>query len=171
MTTTARSSKRKEKWDRPVSKKFYDHIISQIRTAASLSDDINADNVIRCLEEYLTHRTATADFTETETVVFTLLQPLIDQAMRRSDRARQVAARRRASRQSTEGNTIQPPSEAPESDTQSTALPQITRESKRALRRQATLQHRQQKHLKRLHRRYPQKDKDETMPCPLHKCT
>lgn len=57
MTTTARSSKRKEKWDRPVSKKFYDHIISQIRTAASLSSDINADNVIRCLEEYLTHRT------------------------------------------------------------------------------------------------------------------
>lgn len=153
MTTTARSSKRKEKWDRPVSKKFYDHIISQIRTAASLSDDINADNVIRCLEEYRTHRTATADFTETETVVFTLLQPLIDQAMRRSDRARQVAARRRASRQSTEGNTIQPPSQAPESDTQSAASPQPTRESKRALRRQATLQRRQQKHLKRLRSR------------------
>ncbi len=92
MTTTARSSKRKEKWNRPVSKKFYDHIISQIRTTASLSSDINADNVIRCLEEYLTHRTATADFTETESVVFTLLQPLIDQAMRRSDRARHAAA-------------------------------------------------------------------------------
>lgn len=153
MTTTARSSKRKEKWDRPVSKKFYDHIISQIRTTASLSSDINADNVIRCLEEYLTHRTATADFTETESVVFTLLQPLIDQAMRRSDRARQVAARRRASRQSTEGNTIQPPSEAPESDTQSAASQQPTRESKRALRRQTTLFRRQQKHLKRIRNR------------------
>ncbi len=153
MTTTVRNTKRKEKWNRPVSKKFYDHIISQIHTAASLSSDINADNVIRCLEEYLTHRTATADFTETETVVFTLLQPLIDQAMRRSDRARQVAARRRASRQSTEGNTIQPPSESPESDTQSTTLPQTTREAIRALRRQATLQHRQQKHLKRLRSR------------------
>lgn len=146
MTTTARSSKRKEKWDRPVSKKFYDNIISQIRTAASLSSDINADNVIRCLEDYLTHRTATADFTETETIVFTLLQPLIDQAMRRSDRARQAAAHRRISRQSSEDNTIQSPSETPESDTNSAASPQPTRESKRALRRQ-------HKHLKRLRSR------------------
>ncbi len=153
MTTTARSSKRKEKWNRPVSKKFYDHIISQIRTTASLSSDINADNVIRCLEEYLTHRTATADFTETEAIVFTLLQPLIDQAMRRSDRARQAAAHRRTSRQSTEDNTIQSPSETPESDIQSAASPQPTRESKRVLRRQATLQHRQQKHLKRIRNR------------------
>lgn len=150
MTTTARSSKRKEKWDRPVSKKFYDNIISQIRTAASLSSDINADNVIRCLEDYLTHRTAAADFTETETIVFTLLQPLIDQAMRRSDRARQAAAHRRVTRQSTEDNPIQPPSESLESDIQSTPSPQPTTESKRALRRQATLQRRRQKHLKRL---------------------
>lgn len=153
MTDKTATRRRKEPWNRPISKKFYDCIISQIRTAASLSSDINADNVIRCLEEYLTHRTATADFTETETVVFTLLQPLIDQAMRRSDRARQAAARRRTSRQSTEDNTIQSPSETHESDTQSTTLPQTTRESKRALRRQASLQHRQQKHLKRLRNR------------------
>lgn len=88
MTDKPATRRRKEPWNRPVSKKFYDDIISQIHTVASLSSDINADNVIRCLEEYLTHRTATADFTETETVVFTLFQPLIDQAMRRSERAR-----------------------------------------------------------------------------------
>lgn len=150
MTDKPATRRRKEPWNRPVSKKFYDHIISQIRTAASLSSDINADNVIRCLEEYLTHRTATADFTETESVVFTLLQPLIDQAIRRSDRARQAAARRRATRQPTEENTVQPPSASPESDTQSTTLPPTTSESKRALRRQATLTRRHQKHLKRL---------------------
>ena len=152
MTTTARtsSSKRKGKWVRPVSKKFYDCIICQIRTAASLSSDINPDKVIRCLEDYLTHRTAAADFTETETIVFTLLQPLIEQAMRRSDRARQAAAHRRVTRQSTEDNPIQPPSESLESDIQSTPSPQPTTESKRALRRQATLQRRRQKHLKRL---------------------
>lgn len=152
MTTKSNHSVRKEKWNRPVSRKFYEAIIKQIHTVASLSDDINADNVIRCLDDYLTNRTATADFTETETVVFTLLQPLIDQAMRRSERARQAAARRRQCCKP--GETNQATSLSAEFIVTDMPRPS-TREEKRIMRREATLLRRQQKHLKRLRSRQP----------------
>ncbi len=161
MTTKSNHSVRKEKWNRPVSRKFYEAIIKQIHTVASLSDDINADNVIRCLDDYLTNRTATADFTETEPVVFTLLQPLIDQAMRRSERARQAAARRRQCCKP--GETNQATSLSAEFIVTDMPRPS-TREEKRIMRREATLLRRQQKHLKRLRNRQPKAKTEKPNP-------
>ena len=92
---TKTASRRKAKWTRPVSQKFYQSICRQVHEVSLLSEDITESNVMQCIDDYIDKGSADVEFTDAETVVFTLLQPLIDKAMTRSMRARAAAARRR----------------------------------------------------------------------------
>ena len=92
---TKTASRRKAKWTRPVSQKFYQSICRQVHEVSLLSEDITESNVMQCIDDYIDKGNADVEFTDAETVVFTLLQPLIDKAMTRSMRARAAAARRR----------------------------------------------------------------------------
>ena len=104
---TATSDKKitkREKWNRPVSKKFYEFVLFQIRCAKCVSEDeeVRVDVMMDRFDEYIEKGTVKVDFNNTETVVFAMLQPHIDQAVARSRRAREAAARRRADRQAAE---------------------------------------------------------------------
>ena len=92
---TKTASRRKAKWTRLVSQKFYQSICRQVHEVSLLSEDITESNVMQCIDDYIDKGNADVEFTDAETVVFTLLQPLIDKAMTRSMRARAAAARRR----------------------------------------------------------------------------
>ncbi len=89
------ASRRKAEWTRPVSQKFYQSICRQVHEVSLLSEDITESNVMQCIDDYIDKGSADVEFTDAETVVFTLLQPLIDKAIARSMRARAAAARRR----------------------------------------------------------------------------
>lgn len=147
MTTQSAPKQRKTKWNRAVSRKFYLHICQQIHGVCLLSDDINEDKVIRCVDDYIDTGRADVDFTDTETIVFTLLQPLIDKAIERSRRARAAAARRRQSREATASTDAVSPTANP------SAKPTITRDDRRAMRRADARDRRLAKHQKRLARR------------------
>ncbi len=92
---TKTASRRKAKWTRLVSQKFYQSICRQVHEVSLLSEDITESNVMQCIDDYIDKGSADVEFTDAETVVFTLLQPLIDKAMTRSMRDRAAAARRR----------------------------------------------------------------------------
>ena len=92
---TKTATRRKAKWTRLVSQKFYQSICRQVHEVSLLSEDITESNVMQCIDDYIDKGSADVEFTDAETVVFTLLQPLIDKAMTRSMRARAAAARRR----------------------------------------------------------------------------
>ena len=92
---TKTATRRKAKWTRPVSQKFYQSICRQVHEVSLLSEDITESNVMQCIDDYIDKGSADVEFTDAETVVFTLLQPLIDKAMTRSMRDRAAAARRR----------------------------------------------------------------------------
>ncbi len=152
MTTHSAPKQRKTKWNRAVSQKFYLHICQQLHSVCQLSDDINEDKVIKCIDDYIDTGRADVDFTDTETVVFTLLQPLIDKAIERSRRARAAAARRRQSREAAASTdavspTANPSAAAPVAD------PVIIRDDRHAMRRAAARDRRLAKHQKRLARR------------------
>ena len=118
MTATSdKKTPKREKWNRPVSKKFYDFVHFQIRCAQCVSEDeeVRVDVMMARFDEYIEKGTVEVDFNNTEHVVFTLLQPYIDQAVARSRRAREAAARRRAARQAAEAPKPEP-TEASESD-------------------------------------------------------
>lgn len=166
---TAISSKKtakREKWNRAVSKKFYEFIRYQICLAKEVSEEeeVRVDVMMDRFDEYIEKGTVEVDFNNTEHVVFSMLQPYIDQAVARSRRAREAAARRREARQASEVNTIaQKRDDASDTsittDAQSdkdrpiqSATP-LSREEKRAIRREEARQRRQQKHNRRLQTR------------------
>ena len=172
--TTKTTIRRKAKWTRPVSRKFYQSICRQVHDVSLLSEDITESNVMQCIDDYIDTGNAHVEFTDAETVVFTLLQPLIDKAMTRSMRARAAAARRRQAKACSDTpetptptvpyqpQTITSTVETTEvtasaetakiTATQSTA--NATREEKRAKRRESALIRRQEKRRKRLARRH-----------------
>ena len=188
---TKTASRRKAKWTRPVSQKFYQSICRQVHEVSLLSEDITESNVMQCIDDYIDKGSADVEFTDAETVVFTLLQPLIDKAMTRSMRARAAAARRRelaktgisATPDPTEA--IQPvPATAAEASAAAeasepseaaaaTALtaealpstPRTQRDEKRAKRREAALIRRLEKRRKRLARRHSPSTEATTATC------
>lgn len=96
----ATSQLRKSKgWNRAVSRKFYDYIAERVRSVASLSNRIREQYMMCAIDDYIANGTVWGGFSDMETVVFTLVQPLIDKAMYRSRRARECAARRKQQRQ------------------------------------------------------------------------
>lgn len=172
-------------WNRAVSRKFYASVCKQIHAVSALSDDIRVEHLLRCLDEYIDKGSVDSDFTDIETVVFTLLQPLIDKAVERSRRARQRAALRKKSKQ---GVSADIPSVAVDdictdsADSQSDTYTAgdaaeevcglasyvrdepasnvasnqpLSREEKRDMRREAARKRRIEKHEKRLRRRHP----------------
>lgn len=157
MTTKSR------KWVRPVSRKFYGSITESVRNAAAISKDVNADNVMQGVDVYIEQGILPMGFTETELVVFTLLQPLIDKAVKRSRLARENAIRRKqlkagtasATAVTTEASEAVVSTSDDESAVSCAPPPDaLSREDKRALRREESRQKRHQKHLKRLSRRH-----------------
>ena len=163
MTATSdKKATKREKWNRPVSKKFYDFIHYQIRCARYVSEEVRVDLMMNRFDEYIEKGTVEVDFNNIEHVVFTMLQPYIDQAVDRSRRAREAAARRREARQSVSMESSTPSSasieeSAPEDTPTENATPQeassMTREEKRARRREQIRLRRQQKHAKRIQSR------------------
>ncbi len=149
MSTSNHAPTRSPKGTRPVSRKFYESLCSLIRSAAIFSDDVFVEHFIHSIDDYIDHGVIISDFTDTEYVMFTLLQPQIDKALERSRRAREAAARRRETREQNE------PQEQPcQSPTSSTTAPTPTaHEQKRAIRREAAKARRLQKHQERLTRR------------------
>ncbi len=172
--TTKTASRRKAKWTRPVSRKFYQSICRQVHDVSLLSEDITESNVMQCIDDYIDTGNAHVKFTDAETVVFTLLQPLIDKAMTRSMRARAAAARRRQAKacsdtpetptptvpdqpQTTEAKTSADTAKTAATTVETTATQSTanaTREEKRAKHRETALIRRQEKRRKRLARRH-----------------
>lgn len=154
---TKTASRRKAKWTRLVSRKFYQSICRQVHDVSLLSEDITESNVMQCIDDYIDTGNAHVKFTDAETVVFTLLQPLIDKAMTRSMRARAAAARRRQANEAKSSTDTSDTAKTAATTveitaTQSTA--NATREEKRAKRRETALIRRQEKRRKRLARRH-----------------
>ena len=138
-------ARRRGKWSRPVSRKFYESLCSLIRSAAEFSDDVDVDFFIHhCIDVYIDHGTVIADLSDTETVMFTLLQPQIDKALDRSRRARAAALRRREAKEQSGAEKPVMPVEV---------FNPMSRELKRAERREAARARRLQKHQERLARR------------------
>ncbi len=90
----AKNEKGGRKWDKRVSRKFYDYLCRQIEIAASLCGEIREDVVRECVDFYIDSGHVICKINVAERVVFTLLQPQIDKAMIRSLRARMAALRR-----------------------------------------------------------------------------
>ncbi len=146
------------KWKRPVSRKFYAYISERVHSVASLSDGIRDAKVMQWIDDYTDKRPVSVALTEMETVVVTLLKPIIDQAVERSCRARQRAQRRKEMKreivtcqqdvQSSDGVTTI-------ADKSMTAVNRKqSREEKRAINRDKARLRRQTKHMERLHRRH-----------------
>ena len=96
--TKARITKSGRKWDKRVSRKFYEYVCQQIEIAASLCEEIREDVVRECVDFYIDTGNVICNINVAERVVFTLLQPQIDKAWERSLRARMAAMRRRESK-------------------------------------------------------------------------
>lgn len=101
MTTVSKSprKKRKAKWDRAVSRKFYESLCFQIHNLSHLHTAIDADKLMASIDTFIDTRKAPTGLNEIETVVYTLLRPNILNAILRSALARQSALRRRIARQ------------------------------------------------------------------------
>ena len=176
---TKTATRRKAKWTRPVSQKFYQSICRQVHEVSLLSEDITESNVMQCIDDYIDKGSADVEFTDAETVVFTLLQPLIDKAMTRSMRARAAAARRRELTKTGISATPDPaetihPSPATAAESSAAAVPaaaalppspQTPRDEKRAKRREAALIRRLDKRRKRLARRHSTSTEATTATC------
>lgn len=144
MTATKTADRRKAKWDRPVSRKFYKYIHQQITATCAAAPGINQEYLHDLFDYYLANGQLPTDISYIATIIFSLLIPQIDKAMTRSSRARAAALRRRSTSQLTTSATEMP---APCNQ------PNPPAAEKQMLRRQASLQSRQDKHRKRLARR------------------
>lgn len=152
MTATKTADRRKAKWDRPVSRKFYKYIHQQITATCAAAPGINQEYLHDLFDYYLANGQLPTDISYIATIIFSLLIPQIDKAMTRSSRARAAARRRRSTPQLTTSTTEMPaPCNQPNPPAAEKQLPD--KAEKQMLRRQASLQSRQDKHRKRLARR------------------
>lgn len=165
------SCSRKAKCVLGVSKKFYDMLCKQVKSAASISKEVNEKRLMACIDEYIENGNVTADFSDVEKVVFTLLKSYINAAIIRSRRAREVAARRRSTKaaimtdsgsleaqQLTDTSLDTPiendtPIEVPSTDESIAEETPSAAAIRKLQRREAKLNRRRMNHLKRLKRR------------------
>ncbi len=179
--TKARITKGGRKWDKRVSRKFYEYVCQQIEIAASLCEEIREDVVRECVDFYIDTGNVICNINVAERMVFTLLQPQIDKAWERSLRARMAAMRRRESKKADAvdesgmtaasetdaddgAESLASPDDAIEapSDAERTATQTATsRDDKRACRREAAQERRLLKRRKRLERRSVKKSKPD----------
>lgn len=146
------------KWKRPVSRKFYAYISERVHSVASLSDRIREARVMQWIDDYMDKCHASEDLTEMEFVVTALLQPMIDQAVERSCRARQCAQRRKEmKRETVTCHQDMRPTDGVTTiaDKSMTAVNRKqSREEKRAINRDKARLRRHNKHMERLCRRH-----------------
>ena len=175
-TTSGKKTAKRGTWNRAVSKKFYDFIHYQICLAKEVSDDeeVRVEVMMDRFDEYIDKGTVKVDFNNTEYVVFSMLQPYIDQAVDRSRRAREAAVRRRAARQAAIAQECDEASDTPiTTDTHADKNQQLqsaplSREEKRAIRREEARQRRQQRHDKRLQNRSKHPASQQQESSPIH---
>lgn len=143
--------KANEKWNRAVSRKFYDSICAQIRRATSVTDEIDVKKMIEAFDEYIDKGEVSLCFSDVEHVAFVMLQPYIDKAIARSRCARQAAARRRAAKTAAQQQecVVAVNAETAESNV-ADAAESLHPDSKR---REAAQARRLDKHRKRIERR------------------
>lgn len=154
------------KWNKRVSRKFYDYLCVQIHITALLSSDIREDVIRECVDFYIDSGNEICKINVAEKVVFTLLKPQIDKAMLRSISARLAALRRSdMKRKAARESALHDNAAMASCDTAATGKDESnespidinqtmkSRDDKRALRRQAAISRRQLRHDKRLRRR------------------
>lgn len=88
---TAKSAK----WNKGVSRKFYAQICQQVSSVSGFSKDVDADKLMRYLDDYIATGKVPSDLSDIERVIFIILQPQIDKGVIRSRLARERAMRRR----------------------------------------------------------------------------
>ncbi|MDE5903725.1 hypothetical protein [Duncaniella sp.] len=81
----------------PVSRKFYSEICDRIRFSFSLNRPSLIEEAISTVDSYITRGAEPAEYTDPSVLLmFSLLRPEIDKAIRRSQRAREISSRRKS---------------------------------------------------------------------------
>ncbi len=93
------ATRRRAKWDKPVSRKFYLSIKGQVESAGKYCKQIDVAKVMTALHEYIHGYVYAKPLNDVEKVVVKLLVPHIKKARERSQRAREAAARRRQAKE------------------------------------------------------------------------
>ncbi len=152
-----RTSRRRKatKWDMPVSRKFYQRLMEQVESVCRCSPSLDVARMKMIITVYAQGAIYTHRVSEMEAVIIKLLRPLIEQAQKRSWRARLTANERQLARIRAERAAA---AVATDTTTRSEAASADTLSS----RREAAKERRRIKHLKRIARR--QRDAAGTRP-------
>ncbi len=168
------ATRRRAKWDKPVSRKFYLSIKGQVESAGKYCKQIDVAKVMTALHEYIHGYVYAKPLNDVEKVVVKLLVPHIKKARERSQRAREAAARRRQAKEN--AAQLAPTPAMPATVMENTASGQtsistdtstrgnspkevytdiaVPSETVRVQRRTAAAERRRLKHLKRIARRH-----------------
>lgn len=95
MKRTRIKGARREKWNRPVSQKFYRYLCDVVKSVTYASKAVDTERMMRYVDIYLYGGDVSNVLNDMEKVVFAILKPQLDEAMERSRRARMAASRRR----------------------------------------------------------------------------
>lgn len=155
---------KKPRWCHYVSQKFFDSLCCRLYMASELSSDFDVEKMISFLKKYVDTGIVDVEFSVTERVVFTVLQPMIDRAVRRSLLARIAARRRREAKEAAKLQTEAAESTAEAevkageteevaSDCEPAESKEDLKQEKRKLRREAAAARRLEKHRKRVAQR------------------
>lgn len=105
----------------PVSRKFYSEICDRIRFSFSMNRPSLIEEAISTVNSYITCGAEPAEYTDPSVLLmFSLLRPEIDKAIRRSQRAREISSKRK---QSTAVSTRKDRSDRPMDNNGDIALP------------------------------------------------
>ena len=81
----------------PVSRKFYSEICDRIRFSFSLNRPSLIEEAIATVDSYITCGAEPDEYTDPSVLLmFNLLRPEIDKAIRRSQRAREISSKRKS---------------------------------------------------------------------------
>ncbi len=95
MKRTRIKGARREKWNRPVSQKFYRYLCDVVKSVTYASKAVDTERMMRYVDIYLYGGDVSNVLNDMEKVVFAILKPQLDEAMERSRRACMAASRRR----------------------------------------------------------------------------
>ncbi len=168
------ATRRRAKWDKPVSRKFYLSIKGQVESAGKYCKQIDVAKVMTALHEYIHGYVYAKPLNDVEKVEVKLLVHHNKKARERSQRAREAAARRRQAKEN--AAQLAPTPAMPATVMENTASGQtsistdtstrgnspkevytdiaVPSETVRVQRRTAAAARRRLKHLKRIARRH-----------------
>ena len=104
---------RREKWNRPVSQKFYRYVYDLVHSVTYASKAVDTERMMRYVDIYLYGGDVSGVLNDMEKVVFEILKPQLDEAMERSRRARMAASRRREAKKQPIDTPTPDPSQSP----------------------------------------------------------